>query len=247
MSTPLGLQLYTLRSSLADDFAGTIRRVAQIGYAGVETDEFPGTTPAAARALCDDLGLKIVACHGPLPIGATRQEAIDLAGALNTKRLVVPWLDPEHFASRHRIDETADLLNIAAAEARSAGLQLAYHNHWFEFEPVEGVPAFERLLPRLSLDLDFELDLYWARVGGADVATLLRRLGARVPLIHVKDGPATDTESAMTAVGDGRMGYPALLRGHCADWLIVELDRCDGDLWEAVSRSHTNLAAWMPM
>lgn len=245
MSTPLGIQLYTLRDALADDFNSTIRRVAEIGYAGVETDEFPGTTPAAARALCDDLGLKVVACHGPLPLGETRQQALDLAGALRTNRLVVPWLDPEHFASRYRIDETADLLNIAAAEARSAGLQLAYHNHWFEFELVEGMPAFDRLLPRLSLDIDFELDLYWARVGGADVSALLRRLGARVPLIHVKDGPAVDTESAMVAVGDGHMGYPTLLRGHCADWLIVELDRCDGDLWDAVSRSYTSLAASM--
>lgn len=241
MPTPLGLQLYTLRDSLAADFDGTIRRVARIGYAGVETDEFPGTTPAAARALCDDLGLKVAACHGPIPLGATRQQALELAEALGTKRLVVPWLDPEHFASRYRIDETADLLNIAAAEARSAGLQLAYHNHWFEFEPVEGVSAFERLVPRLSLDLDFELDLYWAHVGGADVSALLRRLGARVRLIHVKDGPATDPESAMTAVGDGRMGYPALLRGHSADWLIVELDRCAGELWEAVARSHAAL------
>ncbi len=247
MSAPIGIQLYTLRDALTEDFDGTLRRVAQIGYAGVETDEFPGTTPAAARALCDELGLKILACHGPIPIGGTRQQAIELAEALGTKRLVVPWLDPEYFASRHRIDETADLLNIAAAEARSAGLQLAYHNHWFEFELVDGVPAFERLLPRLSLDLDFELDLYWARVGGADVSALLRRLGARVPLIHVKDGPATDTESAMTAVGAGRMGYPELLRGHCASWLIVELDCCDGDLWEAVSQSCTSLAAWAKM
>lgn len=242
MPTPLALQLYTLRDPLTDDFEATLRRVAAIGYTGVETDEFPGTTPSAARALFDDLGLRVAACHGPVPVGTARAQVIERAEALGTDRLVVSWLDPEHFASRYRIAETADLLNIAAAEARSAGLRLAYHNHWFEFATVEGVPAFERLLPQLSPELDLELDLYWARVGGANVSGLLKRLGRRAPLIHVKDGPATDPEAAMVAVGDGHMGYPELLKGHDADWWIVELDRCDGDLWDAVSRSYAALA-----
>lgn len=243
MSAPLALQLYTLRDDLNLDFAGTLERVAAIGYAGVETDDFPGTTPAGARRLCEDLGLRIAACHGPLPVGETRQAALDLAQALGSGRLVVPWLDPEHFTSRYRIDATADLLNVAAAEARAVGLQLAYHNHWFEFALVEGVPAFERLLPQLSADLAFELDLYWIQVGGGDPAALLRRLGSRAPLLHVKDGPATDTEAAMTAVGDGVIGYPGLIEAHPAEWWIVELDRCDGDLWEAVARSHRYLSS----
>lgn len=241
MSTPLSLQLYSLRDSLAQDFDGTLRRVAEIGYAGVETAGFPGTTPKAARALCDDLDLKISSCHGPAPVGATRQEALDLAADLGIDRLVLPYIDAEQFKTVDGIRGVADLLNAAAAEAKTAGLRFAYHNHWFEFALVDGKPAFDHLLGLVSADVEFELDLYWVKVGGQDPAALIKRLVDRTPLLHVKDGPASSTEAAMVAVGDGAMGYPGLIAGHKAEWLVVELDRCDTDMFTAVERSYAFL------
>ena len=241
MSTPLSVQLYSLRDSMAKDFDGTLRRVAEIGYAGVETAGFPGTTAKAARKLCDDLGLKISSCHGPAPVGATRQEALDLAADLGLKRLVLPFYDPAQFQTVDGVYGVADHLNAAAAEAKAAGLHFGYHNHWFEFAPINGKPAFEYLLERLSPDVEFELDLYWARVGGQDPNALIKRLGDRVPLLHVKDGPATGYEAAMVAVGDGVMGYPGLIDGHKAEWLVVELDRCDTDMFTAIERSYAFL------
>ena len=199
MSTPLSVQLYSLRDSMAKDFDGTLRRVAEIGYAGVETAGFPGTTARAARQLCDDLGLKVSSCHGPAPVGATRQEALDLAADLGLSRLVLPFYDPAQFQSVDGVYGVADHLNAAAAEAKAAGLRFGYHNHWFEFAPINGKPAFEYLLERLSPDVEFELDLYWAKVGGQDPNALIKRLGDRVPLLHVKDGPATGYEAAMGA------------------------------------------------
>jgi sugar phosphate isomerase/epimerase len=241
MSTPLSVQLYSLRDSLAQDFDGTLRRVAEIGFAGVETAGFPGTTPAAARKLCDELGLKISSFHGPAPVGATRQESLDTAAALGVKRIVLPYLDPKMFATLDGVREVADLLNAGAAEAKANGLSLAYHNHWFEFGLIDGKPAFDHLLPLLTADVEFELDLYWIKVGGQDPAALIARLGDRVPLLHVKDGPANGYEAAMVAVGDGTIGYPDVIANHHADWLIVELDRCDTDMFTAVARSYSFL------
>ena len=70
MTQPIALQLYTVRDQLARDFEGTIRRVAEIGYAGVETAHFPeGVSPAAAKAQFVELGLTVCAAHAPLPLG----------------------------------------------------------------------------------------------------------------------------------------------------------------------------------
>lgn len=243
MSTPLAVQLYTVRDALAQDFTGTIQRIAAMGYAGVETAGFPGTTPAAARKLFDDLGLKIASCHGPAPIGATRQEALDLAGALGVSRIVLPFLDPKLYGTLDGVKQVADLLNASAAEAKANGLKFAYHNHGFEFGLIDGRPAYDHLLPLLSPDVEFELDLYWIKVGGQDPAAWLTRLVDRTPLLHVKDGPATGYEAGMVAVGSGVIGYPDVIAGHRAEWLVVELDQCDTDVFEAVSGSYAFLTA----
>jgi sugar phosphate isomerase/epimerase len=65
----------------------------------------------------------------------------------------------------------------------------------------------------------------------------LAGLGERAPLLHLKDGPANLTD-AMVALGDGVMDYPSLLPHARAQWLLVELDRCDGDIFEALERSY---------
>lgn len=243
MSTPLAVQLYSLRDAMAQDFEGTIRRVAEIGYAGVETAGFPGTTPTAARKLFDELGLKIASCHGPAPVGDTRSQALDLAAALGVGRYVLPFSDPSLYTSLDGIRRVAEHLNACAAEMQANGVRFAYHNHWFEYTLVEGKPAMEHLLPLLTPDIEFELDLYWIKVGGQDPAAMIAKLGERVPMLHVKDGPATTREAGQFAVGDGVMGYPALLANHNAGWLVVELDQCDTDMFTAVTRSFSFLTS----
>ena len=95
MTQPIALQLYTVRDQLARDFEGTIRRVADIGYAGVETASFPvGVSAAAAKALFDEVGLTICAAHAPLPLGEAATETLDRLAALGCDRLVCAWLPP---------------------------------------------------------------------------------------------------------------------------------------------------------
>ena len=90
MTQPIALQLYTVRDQLAHDFEGTVRRVADIGYAGVETASFPvGVSAAAAKALFDEVGLTVCAAHAPLPLGAAAAESLDRLTALGCDRLVL--------------------------------------------------------------------------------------------------------------------------------------------------------------
>ncbi len=240
---PVALQLYSIREPLAHGFEAGIRRVAAMGYAGVETAGFAGTTPAAAARLFHELGLTVCSAHSALPVGDKQNEVLDAMAAIGCKRIVLAWLPPEQFASLDAIHRAADMLNAGAAVAREHGLTVGYHNHWQEFALVEGRPAYEYMLERLAPDVFWELDTYWAQVAGQDPAEVIRKLGARASLLHIKDGPGS-REEPMTAVGDGVMDWPRILAaGEAqAEWLIVELDRCATDMFTAVAGSYQYLA-----
>ncbi|NWG15933.1 MAG: sugar phosphate isomerase/epimerase [Chloroflexi bacterium] len=239
MAAPLALQLYTLRDSLAVDFAGGIRRVAEAGYLGVETAGFKGTTVQEAVRLFQEHGLEVVSAHSALPLDDQKNEVLDTMAALGCKRLVCPWLPPEEFVSRDSIRRACDRLNQADAVARENSLTLLYHNHWFEPAPVDGTPAYQIMIEYLEPTVLFEIDTYWVKVGGLDPAAVVRELGSRAPLLHIKDGPAVDKDQPMVAVGAGALDWPSVIEAAVhADWLIVELDRCATDMWEAVVQSY---------
>lgn len=238
---PLAVQLYSVREALAADFEGVVRRVAAMGYAGVElAGNYGADGPEAAADFIRSLGVEITSAHLPLPDNDDASDAIATAQALGTPYWVVPWLGPELFATHAGVDNVVARLNRAAAAARSAGITLLYHNHWFEFEPgaaLDGLTPFEVMLPALDPAIEFEIDLYWVQTGGSNPGATLARLGERAPLLHLKDGPAT-LGDAMIALGEGVMDYPEILKQARAKWLIVELDRCDGDIFTALERSY---------
>ena len=123
-------------------------------------------------------------------------------------------------------------------------MMLGYHNHDFEFVPVDGRTGYDFFVEALDPSVVLEIDIYWAQTGGADPAALIKSLGPRVRLLHVKDGPCAPSSQPdpMVAVGDGKVDVPAALAANDAvEWHIVELDRFDGDMWDAVERSYSYL------
>ena len=241
MPPPLALQLYTTRQALEKDFPGTLRRVAEMGYMGVETAGFPGTTPQAAARLFQELGLTVCSAHSALPLGDKKQEVIDTLGVLGCHRLVCASQPAEHFKTLEGIGRVCDTLNEANAVARAQGLTLGYHNHWWECQLVNGRPAYQHLLECLDPNVFLEVDVYWAKTAGLDPAAMVRELGRRAPLLHIKDGPAQQG-APMTAVGEGVLDFSALAPVSAAEWWIVELDECATDMLEAVHRSYRYLA-----
>ncbi len=241
MTKPIAVQLYSVRDALQQDFAGTIERVAAMGYAAVETAGFPGTTPQDAAALFNRLGLKVPSAHIALPLGDQRTEVLETMAALGAKYLVCAYLPPEQFATADDIRRSSDRLNEANAVARENGLTLLYHNHWWEYTQADFGLPYRVMLEHLEPTVGFELDAYWAKVGGCDPVAVLRELGARVPLLHVKDGPATQNDP-MTAVGDGVLDYTSIIpAAEHAEYQVVELDRCATDMLEAVEKSYRYL------
>ena len=242
MTTPIALQLYTVRDLLAQDYEGTIRKVADMGYIGLETANMFGDSPASAAKLFGELGLTVMGAHSPLPLGDQRQEVIDTLGALQCKRLVVAWQPPEKYQSLDGIKSICDTLNEGAAVAKANGIQVGYHNHWFEYQPVENRIPVDVMLDHLDPDVFFEVDVYWVQTAGQNPADVVRRLGVRAPLLHIKDGPC-QIDAPMTALGEGVVDIPGIVTAGAGStqWLVMELDRCATDMMEAVRKSYQYL------
>jgi sugar phosphate isomerase/epimerase len=239
MTTPIALQLYTLREATARDFAGTLEKVAATGYLGVETTGFAGTTVPAAAQLFKDLGLTVCAAHLPLPLGENQTKVLETMQALGCHRLVCASQPRQEFQTVDGIQRVCDTLNAASAVAQAHGLRLGYHNHWWEFQTVAGRLAHARLRDGLAPEVFFEIDTYWTQTAGVDAARVLHELGPRAALLHLKDGPAVQGQP-MLALGEGVMDIPGLLQASAgqAEWLIVELDECATDMLLAVQRSY---------
>jgi len=242
MPAPIALQLYTLRDALAQDFVGTVNQIAAIGYVGVETAGEFGDSPAAAAKLFNELGLKVSSAHSPLPLGEKQQEVIDTLGVLNCPRLVLPWQSPDLFKSTDGIQRVCDSLNEAAPIAKAHGFTIGYHNHWFEYELLNNRVAADIMLEKLDPSVFLEVDVYWVQTAGQNSVEVVHRLGARAPLLHIKDGPC-QLKEPMTAVGEGVMDIPGVIAasGSSAEWLVVELDQCATDMFEAVRKSYDYL------
>jgi sugar phosphate isomerase/epimerase len=213
-----------------------MRRIADMGFVGVEFAGIYGESPASAAALVHALGMQISSAHMMPPYG---EETFATAAPLNLKTCVVPWFPPERFTSAESIAQVCAEINAADAVARAHGIRLAYHNHDFEYRalPDGSSPLLDHMLPNLAPTVLFELDIYWVKHAGGDPAQALRALGDRVSLVHAKDGTGRAGEPFL-ALGEGIVDVPAALaEAKGAEWLICELDSCATDMFGALDKS----------
>lgn len=209
---PIGLQLYTVRDLMRTDVARTLEQVAEVGYREVEFAGYFGEAPARIRGLLDGLGLSSPSSHLSLrEIGPDLARTLDLAQTIGHRYLVVPSLDPQDRRTPDDYRRVAGVLNRAGEAARPRGLRVAYHNHDFELQPIEGVLPFDVLLRDTDPALVFfEMDFYWMASGRADPLMYFERHPGRFHLCHLKD---RDRRGRMADVGDGHLDFPAILRG----------------------------------
>lgn len=240
---PLAIQLHTLREQAAADVHGVLARLGEVGFVGVEPARLHDLSPEEFGRAVQAAGMTVCSAHGPLPLGDQANAILDAQQAIGCEDHVVSFLPPERFATRAAVHRTADELNEAHRHMQRRGMRLGYHNHYWEFASlVDGQTAHSLLFELLEPEVFAEIDIYWVQVGGVDPASVLTELGPRARLLHVKDGPADGPKSAMTAVGDGVLDIPRILNAADAEWHIVELDRCDGNMWQAVESSYRYLA-----
>lgn len=240
-----GVMMYTVLRQAREDLEGTLARLARIGYLGIETyglvEHFG---PARVRAAIAAAGLTLTSAHTPFPAGERAAAILDENEALGARVLV--WsMEREEFGSPAAIRRGAERVNEAADRAAARGMTIAYHNHFAEFtQYFDGRQAYDLLLDQLDDRVLVELDAYWARMGGADPAEVLARLGDRVRFVHVKDGPAVSyAGDVMVPIGDGPTDWARVLRTPSGvRWHIVELERLHVEVFDALERSYVFLA-----
>jgi sugar phosphate isomerase/epimerase len=237
------IQLYTVRKALEGDLAGTIRRLAEIGFTMVEPYRFVAKAAELKQAMAEH---NLTAPSGHAPLLSEDQDAIFAAARqLGIGTVIDPHVPAERWNTLEDIRETAAQLNAAAAKGAGYGVRVGYHNHWWEIESViDGKTALEHLADYLDPGVVLEVDTYWAAVGGQNPAELLSRLGDRVRFIHIKDGPVTADPSGQLAVGDGKMPiWDVLDAARSIEAAVIELDDFQGDMFEAVADSYNYLTA----
>lgn len=238
------LQLYTLRDSLGSDFAGTMRRIADIGYRQVEPFGFVDMADQLEVAFAET-GLTAPSTHVGLLAMDDQRIAFEAAVRLGIGLVIDPHVDRSLWTTADDIAKTADKLNAAARLAADFGLTVGYHNHHFELENrIDGRPALEVLVDGLDPAVVLEVDTYWAHAGGVDPVDLLQRLGRRVVAIHIKDGDGSLDPKAQVAVGSGSLPIQSIIDAVPGLQIgVVELDDFAGDMFEAVEDSYSFLTS----
>jgi sugar phosphate isomerase/epimerase len=238
----LSVQLYTVREALAQDFNGTLARIAGFGFTQVE--------PFALLKFGDELrnglaqnGLTAPTTHVHL-LGEDQDAICVLAAELGIQTIIEPYVDPARWEAEADLGKVASELNAAARTAAGYGLRVGYHNHHFELKSkISGVHALEVLADRLEPEVVLEVDTYWAYAGGADVPALITRLGDRVVALHLKDGDGSLDTTKQVPLGSGVLPVWDIIAAAPEALRVVELDDSETDLLEAVRAGREFLLA----
>lgn len=251
----LGVQLYTVRNVIEKDPAATLKAIQDIGYAQVEAtyDSLDKIWPALQQT-----NLKAVSVHGNTADFMEGGGKLDAVVA-NVKQkgfryLVVPYIPPAQRGGVDMFKHLAEKLNAAGEKTKAAGLKLCYHNHAFEYAPLNGTTGLEILMSNTQKDLvSLELDVFWASVAGHDPVSLLRTYSGRIALVHLKDkAKGINTQynenvphSAFKEVGSGTIDIPAVLSAADAAGVenyFVEQDWTPGDPIDSLRKSYQYLS-----
>ncbi len=223
----VGLQLFTVREDLERDFEGTIAKIAELGYQGVEFAGFYGRSAEQINELLKKHNLEVVGSHTQYAdLVNDAQSLIDYNKAIGNKYIIVPYLSeeqrgnwPEIFANLRKIAEVCN----------QNGVTLLYHNHDFELtEKIGEHTVLDALYSELPADLiQVELDTAWVQYSGYDAVEYIEKYAGRLPLVHWKDFKRTEDGIQMMELNEGevdvaRIGDAAAKAG--VEWIVVEQD-----------------------
>ncbi|MCD6520556.1 MAG: sugar phosphate isomerase/epimerase [Anaerolineae bacterium] len=245
----VGAQLYTVRQFTQDikGVAETFKKIAEIGYPGVQISGFGPVDPKEVAKIAEDNGLIIASTHTSWDRFLHDLDAVIEEHLLwKCKHPAIGGL-PAEYRSLEGLKRFLDELAPIAEKLAQAGMDFSYHNHNHEFAKYEGKTWLERLFEEAPPEmLKFELDVYWVQAGGADPAYWVAKCAGREPLLHLKDMAVTpEREQRFAEVGEGNLNWQAILpaaKRAGVEWFLVEQDQCyDRDPFESLAISFRNL------
>jgi sugar phosphate isomerase/epimerase len=221
--TDIGVQLYTVRDDMTKSAVATLRAIGAMGYnhvesAGYDRGKFYGIGAKQYKELLSDIGLKQHSGHTSIGVGEPADSTNMLnnwdrvcedAAMLDQKYIVLGWIGADDRKTMDDYKRHAELFNKCGEKAKEYKLQFCFHNHDFEFMPIQGQIPYDYLLANTDKELvKFELDHYWTTKAKVDSIKMIAKHPGRFPLFHIKDMAKKDTKFA--EVGSGRIKYPKI-------------------------------------
>jgi sugar phosphate isomerase/epimerase len=247
----IGLQIYTLRDSIFKDPKGVLAKVASYGYKELETFAYGdgsifGMPFSEFGKYIEGLGMKVTSGHYgyELASGDKWEQAIADAKSIGQEYAIVPWLNEPERASIDSYKKVCENLNKAGEIANKSGIRFGYHNHWFEFDTVEGQMPYDVMLKELDPKyVSMELDIYWVYKAGQDALKIFEANPGRFEQWHVKDMDKTD--SARNAdIGTGTIDWKAIFAKAEQSGMkhyYIEQETYPGDPIDSVAKGIQNL------
>ena len=246
---PVALQVFSVRDDAEKDFKGTMQRIKEMGYDGVELAGLYGHTAEQIRKMLDEVGIRAISAHIPyMDLIADTEGIIDQYMAIGCEYIVIPYLNDEYRPGVENFGEVLEAIAKIGAVCKQKGVTLLYHNHDFEFVTMEdGSFGLDYMYSHVSPEyLQTELDCCWVKVAGQDPAAYIRKFAGRCPVVHLKDyrgeksehmyeliGLEEDRKDEVKStfefrpVGYGVQDMPSILAASVesgADWVVVEQD-----------------------
>lgn len=266
----LGLQAYTVRDSLKQDFNGTLQRIKEIGYDGIELAGLYGIEPTEIKKILDTLELPAISAHVPYDeLIENTSNTITKYKSIGCKFITIPYLKDEDRPGKSGFEKVLENIAKIGQECKKQGIILLYHNHDFEFTRLENnIYGLDFIYSEITQDiLQTELDTCWIKVVGEDPCEYIEKYRNRCPIVHLKDftgiksghmyeliginqNEATcESEFKFTPVGYGVQNFPKILSAcskSSTEWLIVEQDKTyELNSIEAASLSFKYLKKYM--
>jgi len=241
----IGVQLYTVRDQTAKDFLGTIRKIAQIGYEGVEFAGYFGTDAGELKEVLSDTGLENGGSVLPLPDlldEQKRDDFLDYAHKIECSQIICPILPEGYRGTAEDFRRAADILNDLGNHCSRRGFRFHYHIHGVEFARFDEGAGMDILLQSTDPAVaSFQADVGWIHHAGIDPVDFLQKHGSRCPLLHLKDLSAAKMD---TEVGMGVVDIAGCIREalrYKASWLTVEQESFTIPSLESVAISYRNV------
>ncbi|MBC1369587.1 sugar phosphate isomerase/epimerase [Listeria welshimeri] len=240
MKAKIALQLWSVKEACEDDFFGTLEKVAEMGYDGVEFAGYYEKSASEIKTKLAELGLEVAGSHiSKEMLEEELEDVIVFERELGNKFIICPYAD---FETKQEWLSFAEKLREIAKTIQQAGMQFGYHNHAHELEKVDDAIILENLLGNVP-EMIAELDTYWIEYAGVGVIPFIEKYRNCVPLVHIKDKSKTSKES--TIIGEGILdisGYVKTAIASGTKWLIIEQEAFEEDPLTSVAKGYTYLA-----
>ena len=231
---PIGLQLYSVRSACSKDLPGVLKKVAAMGYDGVEFAGYYGFSAEEIKKMLDENGLKCCGTHILKDglSGENLQKTIDFNKKIGNRYLIVAWMPPSYAESIDTIKETAKFFNEVAAKAAKQGMMVGYHAHGDDFKKVDGQSetAWNMLFENLDPQVVMQMDVGNCQGGGCDPIAVLKKFPGRAKTVHLKE----DGGKPQALIGEGKVDWKSVFEicktSGGTQWMIVEYEHKPDEL-----------------